>query len=231
MHLTRIFLDHLSVSTLETIASPHKTHSFVESFFGLHPDKERPRNLWRIDWVGGECHLLIVSPAPFQENEAASKMAEIKSVESVDYAKYLGSFAEGESLRFRYKASPTMRRYQKDENGHNLKNAKGLDIRGRVSPILNQEEQKDWLLKRAPAMGVEVDPLSLRILHSDLARFSKTKNTSKVNLATAVYEGELVIRDVEKFKAILSTGYGRGKAHGCGMFSAWRITRETKRNA
>ena len=57
MYLSRVELDPTRRSTMAALAAPQKLHGAVESAFG----GERRRRLWRLDRLGEQLYLLLLS--------------------------------------------------------------------------------------------------------------------------------------------------------------------------
>ena len=57
MYLSRVELDPTRRSTMAALAAPQKLHGAVESAFG----GERCRRLWRLDRLGEQLYLLLLS--------------------------------------------------------------------------------------------------------------------------------------------------------------------------
>lgn len=70
MYLTRIKLDMTKTNTMKALVCPSRFHGAIES---AEPDG-RTRKLWRIDELGGEKYLLILS-----EKELDFQMLQINS--------------------------------------------------------------------------------------------------------------------------------------------------------
>lgn len=217
MYLSRIALDTKRRETMRAFVSPHILHGAVESSFPHSPDRERERTLWRVDYLGEMCYLLILSihrPDFTHMAEQFGYPHPNQQWEIKDYDPLLTRLKSGQVWQFRLRANPVHSSVkEKDE-------ASG---RGRVFAHVTQEQQRQWLLKREKGCGFTLDENSFDVVHTEWKKFSKARGSSReITLRTAVFEGMLTISDVELFKRSLLSGIGRAKAYGCGLLTIAR---------
>ena len=81
--------------------------------------------------------------------------------------------------------------------------------------------QEEWLLNRAQKHGFELLPENFQIIQRNWHIFRKGKEQGKnrVSIKGVTYEGILKVCDEDKFKELLVTGIGRGKAYGMGLLT------------
>lgn len=218
MYLSRIELDTKSRETMRALASPSRFHGAVERAF----DGDRSRNLWRIDTLGDRTYLLLLS-RELPRLDALATQFGYGQYETRDYDKLLSRIADGRRFRFRLVANPT---FSKSPG----KDAVGSKTRGRVIGCSTPEYQAEWLCRRAESHGFSVmytdeneTRCSFTITKSRRLSFDKGSDGRNVKLLSVTYEGELTVTDVEKFKALLCDGIGRGKAYGQGMMTVVSI--------
>jgi CRISPR system Cascade subunit CasE len=103
MYLSRVKLNAGKRDTMKAMAAAQQMHGAVERSF----DGERQRNLWRIDWLGDACYLLILSPErpnlagiARQFGYSDSEVIEIK-----DYDALLARIRLGQTWQFRLRAN------------------------------------------------------------------------------------------------------------------------------
>lgn len=204
--MTRIALDPDRRETMRAMAEPQLIHGAVEAAY----EGDRERRLWRIDWIGDKCWLLIVSrEKPFlQEIQRQFGFAgQPGEGQSKDYQPFLDKLANGQYWRFRLRANPVV-----------SVAAKELDVRGKVHAHVTQEQQKQWLEKRSRDYGFSLEPDNFDVVHTAWQQFSKG-GRQPVTIRTATFEGFLKVEDADLLRAGLAQGIGRAKAYGCGLLT------------
>lgn len=206
MFISRIPIDLSNRRTVQALTVPEFLHAAIENCFA----GERNRNLWRIDKVGENSFLLIVSPKQADFAAVARQFGENDQFESLSYEPLFKKLKEGQRWSFRLRANPTK----------SLFNSEKPNQRGKVVAV-KPSEQKNWLIKCGVNNGFSVQEHEFDVVESLWKRFIKDKHENKkeVILYTAVYEGILTITDPLRFANTLSKGVGRGKAYGCGMLT------------
>ncbi len=208
MYMSRITLDSGRRETMRALQEAQLLHGAVESAFpGV-----KERRLWRIDWVGNACHVLIVSreqPDLLKIQRQFGFPGPEHSGTVKDYRLFLESLENGQTLRFRLKANPVV-----------SVPAKGPDssVRGRIHAHVTQEQQKNWLAERAQNHGFSVQTDSFDVTHTAWLRFEKNGGRT-VTLRVATFEGFLKVEHAERLREALTVGIGRGKAYGCGLLT------------
>lgn len=213
MYLSRIALNAKRRETMRALASPQLLHGAVEQSF----NGDRRRNLWRIDWLGDTCYLLVlsVSPPDFANIDAQFGYQDsTRKWETKNYDLLIERLQPGQVWRFRLCANPVRSSFrEKDETSG----------RGRVFAHVTQEQQRQWLEARAGACGFSLKKDAFDVVHTQWFKFSKgTEGNRKVTLRTATFEGVLTICDLERFRQALLSGIGRAKAYGCGLLTVAR---------
>jgi len=99
-----------------------------------------------------------------------------------------------------------------------VKAVKQKNQRGRVFPHITSQYQLQYLEKRAKALGFSLVENEYKIVQRDFPILMKGGG-KKMKLARAIYEGELIIEDIEIFKKALTNGIGKEKAYGFGMMT------------
>jgi CRISPR system Cascade subunit CasE len=195
---------------MQSFTSPQLLHGAVEqSFEGC-----RRRNLWRIDWLGDLCYLLVLSDKEPDFTHIAEQFGYPDSEqlwETKNYDPLLERLQVGQVWRFRLRANPIR------SSSRNKDETSG---RGQVFAHVTQEQQKQWLLSRAEACGFALEDKTFSVVHTQWNKFRKGKDGGReVTLRTATFEGVLTISDLDSFKQSLLTGIGRAKAYGCGLLT------------
>lgn len=210
MYLSRIALNAKRRETMRALTLLQLLHAAVEQSF---KGKSR-RNLWRIDWLGDVCYLLVLSEEQPDFTYIAEQFGYPNSErpwETKNYGLLLSRLKEGDSWMFRLHANPTRSSSREKREGSG---------RGKVFAHVTQEQQKKWLLIRSEACGFLLKENGFDVVHTTWEKFFKSKeNNREVILRTATFEGVLTISNLERFKKTLLSGIGRAKAYGCGLLT------------
>ena len=207
MYLSRIRLDTKKRSTMTAFSNPQKFHGAIESAF----TGERGRNLWRLDELGGETYMLVLSEEIPDLSEAVKQFGhDGESFETRDYDKLLERVTIGSRWQFRLTANPTICK-KKSEDAP----------RGKVMAHITVDHQEKWLADRAENHGFSLGPDEFRVTKSRSYSFSK-HGERRVTLLSVTYDGILTVTDPEKFRVSMINGIGRGKAYGNGLLTIVR---------
>ncbi|MGI5948819.1 type I-E CRISPR-associated protein Cas6/Cse3/CasE [Peptoniphilus sp.] len=205
MYLTRVEIDFNNRKNAKELNHLGAYHNWVEESFPQEVDKKiRTRKLWRIDTLNNKEYLLIVSEDKPDLNKL-ERYGVKGSAKTKDYGKFLETLEEGQKYKFRLVANTTV---SKPVEGK----------RGRVVPIVDVTKQMDFLLARAEKNGFELNPSDFYVLDSSFLPLKK-HNEKTINLIKVTYQGELTIKNKEKFLSLLTKGIGRKKAYGFGMMT------------
>jgi CRISPR system Cascade subunit CasE len=149
---------------------------------------------------------------------------------------FLVSIKPNSLFRFRYRANPTKRRL--DRSNQDLLNHKRVGL-------YKEQEQLQWLGKKANSNGFAIInssvikdvPLAYITENEFISGYrpmdtseSDTSNQTtaivqnraknqKISFYGILFEGQLKVIDVAKFKDVLINGLGHGKAYGFGLIS------------
>lgn len=211
MYLTRMELDLTSRNTMRMLNSPGIIHGTVERAF----PGERKRRLWRIDRLGGKLYLMILSEDKPDLTSASLQYGipgRDPAWETRNYDQLLNRIREGSVWHFRLVANPTLCSYQRGENGEKK--------RGKVMAHVSVPYQSEWLIRQAEKYGFKAEKDDFRVVASKWENFEKGGDVRyKVALRGVTYEGLLTVEDAQKFKDMLVSGMGRGKAYGMGLMT------------
>lgn len=224
MYITRAIIDGESTEAYRLSASPYRVHALVEAVCNEgEPPAEAGRNLWRLDNVGDNLHLYIVSPkAPDIEGLAARVGEPASQVLAKRYDSRLERLKNGQLWQFRLKANPVRKvlvdkgRVQRD------------GIVGTIQGMVTEDQQVQWLMDRQEKLGIRV--VSGPGGCPQVALHSRRKEQFKrgdgvVTLVTVVYDGVVEVTDCELFKHALCCGIGRAKGFGCGLMTIASVGR------
>lgn len=211
MYLSRVQLNTGKRSTKLALASPARIHGAVENCF---TDREE-RKLWRVDRLGGDEYLLILSP----EKPCLSGLKEQFGFpgtpdEIRSYDEFLDRIEEGSVWQFRLAANPV----------HAVKKeGEAREDRGKVMAHATERYQLEWLEGRALKNGFSIDRDSTLVVSSEWKVFYRKGSTARVTLRETVFQGLLRVEDPPLFRNALTCGIGRGKAYGMGLLTVMRV--------
>lgn len=205
MYLTRVEIDFNNRKNAKELNHLGAYHNWVEESFPQEFDKKiRTRKLWRIDTLNNKKYLLIVSEDK-PDLDRLERYGVKGSGETKDYSRFLNSLKEGADYKFRLVANTTVSKPI-------------VGKRGRVVPLVDVIDQMDYLLARSEKNGFILNPSDFYVLDSSFLPLKK-HNEKTINLVKTTFQGELTIKDREKFISLLTNGLGRKKAYGFGMMT------------
>lgn len=206
MFLSRIRLDAGKRNTQAALSSLSKFHGAIEEAFD-HQLGERDRKLWRLDKLGDNIYLMLLSrEVPRFEGFVRQFGGSLADCITKDYDILLRRIEEDSWWQFRLVANPTICKFSN----------KGE--RGKRMAVVSTKLQKEWLLKQAGKNGFWLDESMVEIVESKWIVFNK-KGEHTVRALSVTYEGRLQVKDVERFRNALTQGIGREKAYGMGMIT------------
>ena len=200
MILSRVRIDPRRKSGISLIygdSEDGKAHGCVESCF----KGGRKRRLWRIDRVGEDYYMLIISEDTPDLSPIESQYGyKDEKGKSISYDGFLNMVKDGTTWYFRIVANP-------------VKYDSGL---GKLRAHVSAKYAEEWFIKKAESNGFEVKALSANTpqMHS----FRK-RDGNNVRIVKTAFSGTLTVTDSEKIKNALVNGIGKGKAYGAGMLT------------
>ncbi|MDO5649798.1 MAG: type I-E CRISPR-associated protein Cas6/Cse3/CasE [Gallicola sp.] len=207
MYLSRVEINSLNRQRLRDLSHLGAYHNWVEQSFPSEVTKDRSRKLWRLDKLQGKDYLLIMSEEKPDINKlehyGVSGTGEVK-----EYNDFLDSLSAHKNYRFRITINPIVARSSGKLSGK----------RGRVFPLVREEEQLKYLLDRSESNGFSVLEEDCYVKNSNVAKLRKSGNNS-IKILKVTIEGILTITDKEKFKNMMVMGLGKKKAYGCGLMT------------
>jgi len=214
MFLSRIQLNVNLRDTMQALSSPKIIHNTVLTSFLHSPDTGHERTLWRVDYLGEKCFLLVLSAQQPDLTHIEERFGYAQSEpkwETKNYDLLLNRIDTGQTWRFRLRANP-VRSSSKEKDP--------ISRRGKVFAHVTTEQQKQWLLSRAKNCGFLVDENEFDVVFTEWKKFRKRVDSNhEVKLRISDFEGKLTISDAGLFRKTLLLGIGRAKAYGCGMIT------------
>lgn len=211
MYLSRLRLDTQRRSTMKALNAPNLFHGAIEHAF----TGQRTRKLWRVDTLGGNRYLLLLSGEKPDLTAAAEQfgLPGVPSWETKACDSLLRRIKEGTLWHFRLTANPTKCCVQPGQTS---------GIRGTVHAHITAEYQKQWLLERSEKHGFSLRADTFQTVESEWKIFRKGSERNRVTLLAVTYEGLLRVTNAKLFCKTLTGGIGRGKAYGMGLLTVVR---------
>lgn len=192
-------------------SNPQELHAFTMKVLTdpTQPTSRQDGNLlWRIDTLrGGTPALTVQTTDPGADFKAWDRSAGVHSVEVVEDAltRIEGKLVPGGVLRFAVRGNPT-------------RWGRRGTTKVRV-PITSEAEQIEWLANRGRgAFTFATDPFTqmdaVAVEHEAPVKVQPRGATFN----SASFKGELVVTDPEAMRNLLTSGIGRGRAFGFGLF-------------
>jgi CRISPR system Cascade subunit CasE len=230
MYLTRAFLDPKSRAVRNDVRSAESLHKTVMRAF---PDASGPSPrtahavLFRLDERQGDKLVLLVQsrtkpvterwPAGYVLDAGANldlAFSEVRDNPAIrDVSTERAALRVDRRLAFRLRANTTRKIDTKS-------GPDGIRRHGRRVPVRGDEERVKWLTRHADAAGFAFEPTRLRITE---VGGSGGQRGASVTVAGTLFEGVLVVRDLDRFVCALDSGIGPAKAYGFGLLSIARI--------
>lgn len=228
MFLTKIDLAPERRLARKYLGSPQAMHAIVMGATGGNIGDGPGRVLWRVD-RGTTTALYILSPL---EPDCSQLVAEVGAAgtqaRTLDYSPFLASLDAGQLWAFRLAANPS------------YSASRGPGVRGQRYGHVTVEQQRQWLVERAPRHGFELMPVdhvddegsdgAVMVVHRERPVFNRRRSEGegrdRVTINRTVYEGVLRITDPESLRRALIAGIGRSKAYGCGLMTLARVRQD-----
>lgn len=198
MYLSQLVLDPRHGQARRDLANRYDLHATLCWSFA-EPRQAHP--LWRME-LGRPSEpprVLVQSLAPPEWG----RIAERHPGYFVDYRSkpltLTGRLADGQRLRFRLEANPTVTRA------------------GKRHGLWRLDEQLAWLDRQGEKGGFAVG--SAVVTREDRLALRKHDQSRRIILYAVLFEGTLLVRDPERLGDMLTRGIGHGKALGLGLLS------------
>lgn len=233
LYLSRLLLNLRHRVVRHDLGDVHELHRTILHAFPPAPTPEAARQhfgvLFRLDPLPDQpfqARLLVQSRhspdwsflpagylAPADDQRGNPAVREIWQ----EYAR----ITPGSVLRFRLRANPTKRISQHNPEQQATWRGKRVDLR-------READQIAWLRRKAERSGFQLltvsvasDVPDVRIMPQAGAYGYRRIGAGRTRLSfgAVIFEGRLVVQDVERFRHALLTGIGSGKAYGFGLLS------------
>jgi CRISPR system Cascade subunit CasE len=219
MYLSRLTLNLASREVRRDLADCHEMHrTLMCGFPTVEADSDARRAigvLYRVEPARpGHAPTVIVQCGPFP-NWSRLPFAWATAIETKPVGAVVDSIRDGARLRFRLLANAT--RSVVDD----------ARKRGRRVELTREEDKVDWLRRQASTSGFRlaggdttVPAVMVRPTEKLRGGYADDdRRTGRICLGASLFEGILEVTDAGRFREVVTSGLGRGKAYGCGLIS------------
>jgi CRISPR system Cascade subunit CasE len=196
MYLSQLLLNPRFRAVQADLADRYQLHRTVLSGFD-HDAEAEERVLYRLEVIPRRPLLLVQSIMQPQWQQSSRIMQPGYLLSDVAVKPVQLALKEGQTLRFRLYANPTVKRG------------------GKRYALHTEEQQRAWLQRKATDHGFEVLDVSMRDVRQILGRH----NRRQLTWHQVGYEGYIVVHDAERLLAAVQQGIGSAKAFGFGLLS------------
>ncbi len=232
MYLSRVTLNQRNRGVQRLLADCHLMHrTIMQAFPAVQPGGDDPRRilgvLYRVETnQRGLVKIIIQSGYPPDWSVIDSGWlaggTDFDNPACKEIDRQYSQISPGMVLSFVLRANPT-RKIGSSSKKERLAGAKKNN--GRRIFITSEIEQYDWLNNKAAAGGFELvrrteeEQPDLIVQASERAYgwHEKASEKSSLVFSTVDYQGRLVVKEADLFRSSLSSGFGSGKAYGCGL--------------
>lgn len=200
MVLSRIVLNLESHAARRDLADAYQMHSTLMRLV----DGGGGRPLWRLETgKGGRPPFLLVQTetTPVPELLSPDDDEYFMSFESKQN-QLVRSLQEGDGVRFRLRANPTVTRA------------------GKRHGLLREEEQREWIDRQLGRSGLKSH--GVRILGAQREQFWRRRGKSPVTLLGVTFDGYCSVTDPAAVENAVRVGIGHGKSFGFGLLTLGR---------
>lgn len=212
MLLHKIYINQRSREGRRDLSDAYQMHSTLSRAFSA-PDEKCPPGefLWRLEperAADGSAKVIIQSKSipDWSRINLSQWLSHAAPPIEADALLNLDGLQNGRKFRFRLRANPCVSR------------------QGKRIGLLKEHEQMDWLRRKGDLHGfslmVSVNGAGINVGITDgRMLMGHQRGGNKLCVYSVLYDGFLVATDADKFKSVLGSGIGHGKAMGLGLLS------------
>lgn len=197
MYLSMLHLNIRHRQVRKDVANPYSMHQTLAHVLGTEQ-----RTLWRLEQgeVFDEYNLLVQTTQPPDWQALLNRFPGYAEPAEGTPKLFDPQLREGQLLRFRLYANPTVSR------------------EGKRQGLYREEEQLDWLASRLMRAGAQ----PRQVIVSRRGRLRIPKSPQAAVLAVGQFDGVLRVEDPDQLLNAIRHGIGHGKAFGLGLLSLAR---------
>ena len=253
IYLTRMTLNPRSNQVRSEVSDPRELHRTISRGFPaiVNPPgtlkhlEKTPRNeyniLHRLDIERHRGKAFLLVQAEREPDWSFLDADYADEIETKEVGEKYEAIENGMRLIFRLQANPTKRVGKSDEKADERFKPSGekKEIRRRVE-LRTDEERFNWLERQGEQFGFKIENLKINPAVRNVISAKEGKiefkkpdekdsaNKKTVTYGSVVFEGVLIVTDVDKFREALISGIGQGKAYGFGLLSIAPLSKITK---
>ena len=202
IYLSRLKINPRSRQVQAELRDPYQMHRTLSRVFGDDKDEyAQARCLFRVDEVPGASGLCLLVQSRLRPDWGRLTVAERYLAASPDEKAFEPEFRAGQTLAFRLRANPTVKRD------------------GKRLGLYRDEERLMWLARKGEAHGFRPGQVAVR--KEETVRF-RPSDGQETTLNAVRFDGVLCVTDPNQLVAALTDGIGSGKAFGFGLLSLAR---------
>ena len=238
MYLSRLVLNPRASAARRDLANPYGMHASLcwafrkpETLLPTEGEGERGRTvhsfLWRLESPQRRNSAVVLVQSQIEPRWHVLTERNPDYLEQVEFKELsLEHLVEGQTLRFRLRANPTVTKRHDDRPDKQkrvglykpddllgYRNDADTWVPGWIERQGDTEERKRGFVVRAQ---------DVTLLNTERLRFFKHKGGPPITLQSALFDGYLNITDLEAFKETLAKGIGKAKGIGFGLLSIAR---------
>jgi len=208
MYLSRLMLNPRDPSALRAVSDSYALHQLVWSAFPGREDGGPGRVLFRAEEHSrGSAPTVLVQ----SDREPMWERIERSGLLTADRKRVCVTVTEGQRLRFRLRANPTVRRvFERGADGK-------CESEGKRIGVYGEDAQGKWLEAKAEKAGFRV--LDCRVADRGVLVSRKPGCEQPIRHLCVDFDGILEVTDPSCFLAALESGIGSAKAFGFGLLS------------
>lgn len=232
MFLTHCMLNPDRRGTRDLVLSPQRLHAALLGCF-VPGTSERGRILWRLDQpTRHQLDLYIVSPVePSMESLIDQAGWPHQPVwRTASYNTFLNGLTAGQTWQFRLTANATTSVRDAGPRGRRISAVAAQRKREERDGIAPQDRLdrdtilRSWLEQQSKRHGFDlsVGPAGPRVKIVETGEQFRRRSDGQprtVTLATASFDGVLVVSDAAQLRSALCGGIGPAKGYGCGLLT------------
>lgn len=201
MYLSKMELNLRSRRVRAEIAHPYQMHRTVMGGFPDFKTEARDRVLFRVDTNPRSQQINLLVKSDGRPDFAGLMRDSDYCMSEPLWKEFKPVLHAGQQRYFRLRANPTVK------------------SSGKLLGLLKQEQQQDWLSRKAGLGGFRVDSLSVTDegMRKDMKRVQET--SIEMSFLSVLFEGVLEVLEPDRFLQTMSSGVGRGKGIGFGLLS------------
>lgn len=205
MYLTKITLNLRCERARRDLANPYEMHRTLSWAVAEALQERRERLLWRVEPYRLTPPVVLVQTLTRPDwSKVFARFPDYGELDPTSPKFFDPEFREGQVLRFRLRANPTVKRLEKRY------------------ALQSVEEKMEWLGRKLELAGAKVLRAMITGETRIRARKSATSDAPFIVIHAVLYEGLLQVVDPARLKEALARGIGPAKGLGMGLLSLAR---------